>query len=84
MGIHITVAFMKAIDKNKFLNFVEVKNAPEMLPLCCSAIQNCSDENVTMPRLPKRGRRPASPCATHKPLTVFSSPRRGTAEQVVP
>lgn len=83
MGIHITVAFIKAIDE-KIVNFVEVKYAPGMLPLCCSAILNCSDEHVTMPRLPKRGRRPASPRATHKPLTVFFSPCRGPGEQVLP
>lgn len=47
-----------------------------MLTLCCSAILNCSDENVTIPRLPKR-EAAARPRATHKPFTVFFAPCRG-------
>lgn len=47
-----------------------------MLTLCCSAILNCSDENVTIPRLPKR-EAAARPRATHKPFTVFFTPCRG-------
>ena len=46
---------------------------PGMLTLCCSAILNCSDENVTIPRLPKR-EAAARPHATHKPLQCSSLP----------
>lgn len=51
-----------------------------MLTLCCSAILNCSDENVTIPRLPKReaAARPR-PRATHAQTfygVLHSLPRR--------